>query len=168
LVVWVIGLSGAGKTTLANRIVELARVNRTVVLIDGDVIREVFGNDLGYCVSDRRANARRISKLCLFLESQGVAVVCAVLAISVKDRRWNRVHFKSYFEVYIEAPMEELISRDSKGLYKKALAGELRDVVGVDIPFDPATDSDLVIQNCSSLRSLLSHASVVAELISEA
>jgi adenylylsulfate kinase len=80
MVVWIIGLSGAGKTTLANEVVaQVRRVQRNIILIDGDMVREVFGNDLGHTMEDRRTNARRICQLGKLLDDQGINAVCQLL-----------------------------------------------------------------------------------------
>ena len=118
MVVWLIGLSGSGKTTLANEIVKnINKKNRNTILIDGDMIREIFNNDLGYSMDDRLLNAQRICQLGKLLDKQGVNVVCAILSIFPETRAWNRENIENYYEVYIDTPIEVLIERDSKGLY---------------------------------------------------
>ena len=115
MVVWLIGLSGAGKTTLAKEIVTGASIkNHNTVLLDGDLIREIFDNDLGYSMKDRLLNARRICQLGKFLDDQGVNVVCAILSIFPETRDWNRKNIKNYYEVYIETPIEILADRDPR------------------------------------------------------
>jgi cytidine diphosphoramidate kinase len=166
MVVWLVGLSGAGKSTLAQAVVDKARsTSAQVVLVDGDVIREVFGGDLGHSADDRRANAQRIARLCSFLDGEGVDVVCAILSIAEQDRSWMRAHASEYFEVFVDCDMENLVRRDSKGLYSAALSGDLPDVVGVDIEFERPVRPDLVIQNGSDVNDLLSHTSFLSGLI---
>lgn len=156
---WIIGLSGTGKSTLGEKVVELARgQGKPVVFIDGDTIRQVFGNDLGHSIADRKKNAGRICRLGQFLEQQGVTVVCAVLSLFHESQDWNRANLKDYFEVYIDTPFERLVERDSKGLYKKALDGEIKDVAGVDLPFAPPPKPNLVIHNDGSREALLAYA----------
>ena len=168
MVIWIIGLSGAGKTTLANEVVRIARQSvSNVVHVDGDVVRTIFGNDLGHSPEDRRANAFRISRLCAFLDSEGINVVCSILSIFADNREWNREHIPHYHQVFIDAPMADLVARDGKGLYRKARLGEIHDVVGVDIPFDRPDDSDLVIPNRGTRRELLEQAHALAKLIGE-
>jgi len=165
MVVWIIGLSGAGKTTLARQV--FADIKDTIdnaVFIDGDVIREVFGNDLGYSMSDRMKNAQRICNLCKFLHDQGIVVVCSILSIFHESQEWNRQNIANYYEVYIAAPIEQLIERDVKGIYQKAIAGEINSVVGMDIEFVPPKAPDLTIDNSGELGALLAHAEKIAAI----
>lgn len=146
MIVWFIGLSGSGKTTLARLLVErLRRDAPNVALVDGDVLREVWGDSPGHDVEGRRVNARRLSHLCRFLDSQEIHAVAAVLSIFPEWQAWNREHFSRYFEVFLDTPMETVEARDSKGLYRAARNGAIRNVVGVDIPFPRPTDPDLVL-----------------------
>ena len=166
MVIWLIGLSGAGKTTLAKEIVSLARRDvSNVVLIDGDIIRELFSNDLGHSLEDRKKNADRICRLCKFMDDQQINVVCAILSLFQESREWNRKNIRDYFEVFIDAPFEHLVDRDHKGLYCKALNKEIKDVAGVDIEFAQPTNSDLIIKNDEGKEKLLSFAPILANRI---
>lgn len=150
MVIWIIGLSGTGKTTLATQVVERIRqLNGKVVLLDGDLIRTLFGNDVDHTIEGRRRNAERLSVLSKFLAEQGIHVVAAVLSIFPEWRRWNRENIPNYSEVYIKASMETLLRRDIKNLYARARKGEIVNVVGVDIPFPEPESPDLVIENDS-------------------
>jgi cytidine diphosphoramidate kinase len=166
MVVWIIGLSGAGKTTLANEVVaHVRRVQRNVVLIDGDLIREIFGNDLGHTMEDRRTNANRICQLGKFLDDQGINVVCAILSLFPESRSWNREHLQNYYEVFIDTPMRDLVQRDSKGIYRRYNNGEIRDVAGIDMDFPVPESADLTISNTDSRETLLGYAKAIAEKI---
>ena len=166
MVVWIIGLSGAGKTTLANEVVaHVRRVQRNVILIDGDVVREIFGNDLGHTMEDRRTNARRICQLGKLLDDQDIHVVCAILSLFPETRKWNRENLKNYYEVFIDAPMRDLVQRDAKGIYRKFNSGEIRDVAGMDIEFPRPDNADLTISNSNSREVLLGFSKVIAEKI---
>lgn len=166
MVVWIIGLSGAGKTTLAEKVVETVRARgRHVVLLDGDQVRALFGNDLGHDLDGRRRNAERICRLCAFLDAQGIDVVCAILSIFPESRQWCRTHLRQYYEVFVDTPIEVLRQRDSKGLYARHARGEVRDVAGLDLEFPRPLSPDLLIVNNGSLDALLAHASALADRI---
>lgn len=148
MIVWLIGMSGAGKSTVAGRLAQRWRsTGRDVVLLDGDVLREVWGDNPGHTVAGRRINAERISRLCKMLDDQGIDVVAAVLSIFPEWQAWNRKHFRRYWEVFLDVPFEVLEARDTKGLYRAAREGLISDVVGVDIPFPRPTDPDLVLDS---------------------
>jgi len=152
MVVWIIGMSGSGKTTLANQVVErIRRADGKVVLLDGDLIRDLFKNDVDHTVEGRRRNAERLSVLSKYLAVQGVHVVAAVLSIFPEWRQWNRDNIPDYSEVYIRASMQTLLRRDIKDLYIKAKRGEIENVVGVDIPFPEPENPDLIIENDTDL-----------------
>lgn len=150
MVVWMIGLSGAGKTTLSEIVYErLKPTLPNLVRLDGDVIRSIFGNDVDHSIEGRRRNAARLSGLSKFLADEGIHVLAAVLALFPEWRAWNRLNIQDYAEVYVKASMETLTRRDSKGLYAKALRGDMKNVVGIDIPFPEPESPDLVIENDS-------------------
>jgi adenylylsulfate kinase len=162
MVIWLIGLSGSGKSTLANKIVKEAnKIEHNTILLDGDVVREVFGNDLGYSLEDRLKNAERFCQLGKFLDSQGFNVVAAILSLFPENRDWNRRNIKNYYEVFIDTPLDVLIERDSKGIYARFNKGEISEVAGMDIHFQIPEKADLVIKNNVSRDSLLKHASQI-------
>jgi adenylylsulfate kinase len=148
MVIWIIGMSATGKTTLAEQVVSrIRRSGRKVVLLDGDAIRALFGNDVDHTMEGRRRNAERLSRFSKFLADQDVDVVAAVLSIFPEWRLWNRRNIADYAEVYIRASMQTLLRRDTKNLYARALKGELANVVGVDLPFPEPKNPELVIDN---------------------
>jgi len=150
MVIWIIGLSGTGKTTLACQVVErIRKANGKVVLLDGDLIRTLFKNDVDHTIEGRRRNAERLSVISKFLSDEGIHVVAAVLSIFPDWRVWNRKNIPEYAEVYIKASMQTLLKRDIKNLYAKAIKGEIVNVVGVDIPFPEPENTELVIENDS-------------------
>jgi len=148
MVIWIIGLSSSGKTTLSKLVYD--RIKPTIpnlVRLDGDVIREVFGNDADHTIEGRRKNAERLSHISKFLSDQGIHIIAAVLSIFPEWQKWNRANIPDYTEVYLKASLEILTKRDKNNLYASALQGELKNVVGVDIPFPEPENADLVIDN---------------------
>ena len=166
MIIWIIGLSGSGKTTLANEVIDRVRIEKSnIVLIDGDMIREIFGNDLGYSMDDRRKNANRICQLGKFLNQQGVNVVCAILSLFPESRAWNRKNIDNYYEVFIDTPISILINRDSKGLYSQFNNGKISNVAGMDIKFPRPDNADLIINNNKSKNNLLSFSDLIVDKI---
>ena len=152
MVFWIIGLAGAGKTTIARVLYdEIKSREPATVFLDGDAIREIMGGDLGYTIEDRRRNGWRICRLCNHLDAQGINVVCATLSQFHDQQDWNRKNFSKYFEVYIDVDMEVLINRDQKNLYSQAIAGHISNVVGIDMPFPAPANPDIVLQNSELL-----------------
>ena len=164
MVIWIIGLSGAGKTTLAKEIISKVH-EKNVVLIDGDIIRKVIGKNLGHTLEDRLENAGRICRLCKFLDNQGIHVVCAILSLFPESRLWNKNNIKNYYEVYIETPIDQLQKRDYKGLYRKFSEGKIKNVVGMDIEFIPPNSPDFIINNNGAIGDLLTHAHFLSNLL---
>jgi adenylyl-sulfate kinase len=146
MVIWITGLSGAGKTTICETIVRMAKPSiAELVVLDGDVIRKVFGDELGYTEADRIQQIKRIQNFSKELEAQGLFVLVAALYANSELLKWNRENFKDYAEIYLEAPLSLLEDRDPKGLYAKVQTGEMKDVVGIDIPWNAPTNATLKI-----------------------
>ena len=165
MILWIIGLSGAGKTTLATEVVRLARREASnVAMLDGDVAREVWGDALGYSMADRQRNAERLCRLGKFLEGQNIHVVCAVLSLFEESRRWNRANLNDYYEVFVRAPLSTLIERDSKGLYTRALRGEIS-LPGINMDFPEPSSPDEKIDNNGDCEQLLAQAPRLASLL---
>lgn len=152
MILWLIGLAGAGKTTIGRQVHALLKQRKSAtVLLDGDHFRTIMGNDLGHSLQERRINGQRMMQLCAFLDAQGIDVVCCILSLFPEQRQFCRNTFNHYVEVFIDVPMDELIRRDQKGLYSAALNGEIKDVVGIDLKFSPPSNPDLIVDN-SQLR----------------
>ncbi len=165
MVVWLIGLSGAGKTTIGRHLYDLWRRQApNTVLVDGDEVRAIFGDDRNpgdYTVEGRRRNNRRMAEICAWLDRQGINVICCTLSNFPERSIWNRETYSEYFEVYVTAPMEVLKVRDTKGLYTRALSGEMDSVVGIDIPFTPPECPDLTVNTGNGLDPL----TIAAEIL---
>ena len=159
MVFWIIGLAGAGKTTIAKALYSaLKEKQSSTVFLDGDGIREIMGGDLGFSIEDRRINGWRICRLCKYLDDQGINVVCATLSQFHEQQEWNRANYSRYFEVYLKVDMSILIKRDQKSLYSGALEKKIINVVGIDIPFPAPQNSDLCLENSTETDNFSSFA----------
>jgi cytidine diphosphoramidate kinase len=148
MVYWITGLSGSGKTTIGRELFyELKKKNSNIVFLDGDALREVFGNDLGYTIEDRRKCARRYSLLCKMLSEQGLIVICCTVSMFDEVREWNRRNIKQYFEIYIKVPLSILEKRDQKGIYSGLKQGRVSHVIGLDLNAEEPKFADLTICN---------------------
>ncbi|MEK9572619.1 MAG: adenylyl-sulfate kinase [Paracoccaceae bacterium] len=148
-VIWITGLSGAGKTTLAYEVVERLRAEGdAVVMLDGDDLREVFGaivtNVENHGREGRLALAMQYARLCRVIATQGLTVVIATISLFREVHTWNREHLPGYFEVYLSVPLDELRHRDPKGIYRRFDSGELAHVAGLDLPIDEPEAADWV------------------------
>ena len=130
---WITGLSSAGKTTLSHRLVNYLRsMGKTAILLDGDELRDVFSNR-DYNRKARLETALMYSRICSLLVKQQINVVIGVIGLFNKVHQWNRQTIPGYIEVFIDVPLEELRRRDQKQIYKKAMAGQIKNVYGVDL-----------------------------------
>ena len=150
-VVWFTGLSGAGKSTIANALKEeLARRGRHVELLDGDEVRTHLSKGLGFSKEDRDTNIRRIGYVCRLLSRNGVGAVSAAIspyrAVRDEVRRAVKQDGAEFIEVFVKCPIAVLAERDVKGLYKKALAGELKGFTGVSDPYEEPIAPDIIVE----------------------
>ena len=156
MVLWITGLSGAGKTTIANAIHNLLKSSfLQPIFIDGDAVREIFDPQLGFDIASRNIQISRMQRLALFLSKQGFQVIVSALYSSDELLAWNRSNLPGYYEVYVDTQMHVLEKRDTKGLYSKAKLGQIRDVVGVDIPWNPPKNPDLNVDSSGASPSEL-------------
>jgi sulfate adenylyltransferase len=145
------GLSGSGKSTIARALVERLVTSRTVTLLDGDVVRTHLSRGLGFSREDRDVNVRRIGWVAAEVTKHGGMAVCAPIAPYDETRRWVRAIVEaaggpgSFLLVWVSTPIEVCEARDVKGLYAKARAGEITGFTGIDDPYEPPLDAELVI-----------------------
>ncbi len=134
---WFTGLSGAGKTTLARLVeAEIKARGHKVEVLDGDIIRTNLSKGLGFSKEDRDTNIRRIGFVCNLLTRNDVVAIAAAISPYRAVRDEVRRDIGAFIEVYVRCPIEVLAERDVKGLYKKALAGEIKNFTGVDDPYE--------------------------------
>lgn len=143
---WLTGLPCAGKSTLAGHLAkELSGRGHDVEVMDGDVIRRHLSKGLGYSREDRDENIRRIAFVSRLLSSHGTVVIVAAISPYRAAREEARSSIDCFFEVYVKASIEACIRRDMKGLYKKALEGQISNFTGVDDPYEPPTNAEIVV-----------------------
>jgi adenylylsulfate kinase len=145
--VWFTGLSGAGKSTIAEMLYHefQARGMKTEIL-DGDVVRQNLSKGLGFSKEDRDTNILRIGFVANLLTRNGVATICCPISPYKATRDANRELIGDFVEIYVHATLEELAqNRDPKGLYKKAMAGEITGFTGVDDPYEAPENPELVV-----------------------
>ena len=144
---WISGLSGAGKTTIGTMFYNYLKGKKdNVVLIDGDVLREITG-DSDFSEAGRDNRVKKNARLFALLTDQGIDVVNCSIGLRNKYREWNRELITNISEIYIKVSMEELIRRDPKGLYRRALNKETSNVYGVDLPYDEPENPAVVVVN---------------------
>ena len=133
-VIWFTGLSGAGKTTLANLLQNnFAKSNIISQLLDGDIIRSFFKDEMGYDEKDRIDNLKRIAFASKLLADNGITVIVA--AISSIGREFLRRNLDNYIQIFVKATIKKVIERDTKGMYKRFAEGKTQNLVGMDIPY---------------------------------
>ena len=144
---WISGLSGAGKTTIGTLFYNYLKEKKdNVVFIDGDVLREITGdNDFSEAGRDNRV--KKNARLFALLTDQGIDVVNCSIGLRNKYREWNRELITNISEIYIKVSMDELIRRDPKGLYRRALNHETQNVYGIDLPYEEPEHPAVVVSN---------------------
>jgi len=145
--VWFTGLSGAGKTTIAHRVRDeiQRRGNVAVEILDGDVVRTHLSKGLGFSREDRDTNIRRIGWVCQLLTKHGVPNIAAAISPYREVREEVRKMVGRFVEVYVKCPVEVCEQRDTKGLYRKARLGELKQFTGVDDPYEEPINPEVVV-----------------------
>jgi bifunctional enzyme CysN/CysC len=167
VVLWLTGLSGAGKSTIANLVEKkLARMNRHTFLLDGDNVRHGLNKDLGFTEADRVENIRRVGEVAKLMADAGLMVVTAFISPFRSERDMVRAMMQpgEFMEVFIDTPLAEAEKRDVKGLYAKARAGQLKNFTGIDSPYEAPLAPELVIDT-TKLSAEAAADLIVARLI---
>lgn len=152
-VIWLTGLSSAGKTTIAEKIYgRLSKAKYKTILLDGDVFRKGISKDLGFTPADRQENIRRVSEIAKLFYDENYCVITAFVSPYAEDRGAVRKLFpkEDFIEVFIDCPLEVCEERDAKGLYKKARAGLIADFTGISSPYDSPEKAEIVLDTSSS------------------
>ena len=178
---WFTGLSGAGKTTLTEAIVpELRARGVKVEVLDGDEVRTNLSKGLGFSKEDRDANIRRIGYVSRLLSRNGVGVIAAAISPYREIRDEVRASVEAegvkFIEVFVKASLDTLVARDVKGLYKKAIAGEIKQFTGVSDPYEEPlkpevlvnSDNETVAQSAATIIAKLEELGLVAKLAARA
>ena len=145
-VVWLTGLPGSGKTTIARQLEpEVRKLGWPVEILDGDEIRQNLSKGLGFSREDRETHLKRVTYVAKLLSRNGVAVIAAFISPYRNIREYARRETTNFVEVYVKCSVEGCARRDPKGLYKKASAGEIKDLTGPQDLYEEPTEPDLVI-----------------------
>lgn len=146
-VFWITGLAGAGKTTIGNALyVKLRETTDCVVILDGDILKQIVGTMVGYSYEDRKQRARSYSNFCRVLAEQGINVIICTIAMFDSVREWNRNNIENYIEIFVDVPMEILKERNKKALYSNS-----SNVVGIDVPVELPKNPDIHLINDGSV-----------------
>jgi len=163
---WFTGLSGAGKTTLAKATEdELRARGMKVEVLDGDIVRQNLSKGLGFSKEDRDTNIRRIGFVSNLLSRNNVVAIAAAISPYQEIRDEVRANTVNFIEVYVECPVEVLIERDVKGLYQKALAGEIKNFTGISDPYEPPLNPEIVVN--SSTETVAESTAVIMNKLEE-
>nr|WP_280109808.1 sulfate adenylyltransferase subunit CysN [Methyloferula stellata] len=147
-ILWFTGLSGSGKSTIANLVEsQLQARGFHTVLLDGDNIRHGLNKDLGFTEADRVENIRRVGEVAKLMTEAGLIVLCSFISPFRADRQMARelVEVGEFIEVFVDTPLEDCIARDPKGLYKRAIAGEIKNFTGIDQPYETPNAADIIV-----------------------
>ena len=147
-VIWMTGLSGAGKTTIAQHLeLELHKKGYLTQVLDGDNIRSGINNNLGFSEEDRYENIRRIAEVSKLLMHSGIICINSFISPTheIREMAKNIIGKEDFIEIFVDAPLEVCEERDVKGLYEKARKGEIKNFTGIDAPFDKPYDADIIL-----------------------
>ena len=154
-VIWFTGLSGSGKTTIARSLEKkLLSKNLAVKVLDGDEIRSGINKDLGFSIKDRKENIRRVAEVAKILKESGITVLVSFISPTIEIREMAKkiISKDDFIEVFVDTPLDICIKRDPKGLYKKAINGEIKDFTGIDSPYEAPENPDITL--CTQKQSI--------------
>jgi len=145
--VWLTGLSGSGKTTIANNLVKILRKkNIPVVLLDGDVVRKTLSYDLGYTKEERDKHITRVGDVSHLININGVFTIVSVISPTRNIRRYARYLNQDFVEVYVKCPLSVCEKRDVKGYYKQVRAGKIKEFVGINIIYEKPENPEIILE----------------------
>ncbi len=146
-VLWFTGLSGSGKSAITSRLEpKIKATGKNVEILDGDVVRQSLTKDLGFTEADRKTNLERITFVAKLLSRNGVATLVSFISPYISARETARKETTNFIEVFVKCPVEVCIERDVKGMYKKAIAGEIKNFTGISHPYEEPPSPELVIE----------------------
>lgn len=149
VIIWFTGLSGSGKSTIAHEVEErLYQMGKLGYVLDGDNIRHGLNGDLGFSPEDREENIRRIGEVAKLFSQLGIITMTAFISPYRKDRNRVRSLVKKgeFIEVYVKCPLDELKQRDPKGMYEKALKGEIKEFTGISAPYEEPQNPEIILE----------------------
>lgn len=158
LCIWFTGLSGSGKSTIANALeIELHKQGKLTYILDGDNVRHGLNKDLGFAEVDRIENIRRVSEVAKLMVDAGLIVLVTFISPFKADRELARSKFNKdqFIEVFVDTPLEECERRDPKGLYKKAKAGHIKNFTGIDSPYESPNNAEIICQSAEKLIEII-------------
>ena len=167
-IIWLTGLSGAGKSTVADLLEQkLNKQNKHTFLLDGDNLRHTLNQDLGFSDDDRNENIRRIGHVGKLMVDAGLIVIASFISPFEKQREFTRNLFErnEYIEVFLNTPLEVCEQRDFKGLYQKARAGEIKGMTGIDAPYEAPEAPEVHLQGGDQTPDVLAD-QVITHLVS--
>jgi adenylylsulfate kinase-like enzyme len=163
VIIWFTGISGVGKTTIAKHLQK--SLNNSAILIDGDAIRKINNNDLGYTKRDRDLNAKRMINLIEYLSMQKINIIVSANITSIRFRKVIKKKIKNFYEIHIFANMSSLLKRDYKKLYKNSFSKKIKNVVGVDIDYIKPKKCFMYLENNSSKKNFLGNTKFIIQRI---
>jgi bifunctional enzyme CysN/CysC len=164
-VLWFTGLPGAGKSTIANLVkAALHARGAHTIMLDGDNVRHGLNRDLGFTETDRVENIRRVGEVAKLMTDAGLIVLCSFISPFRAERRMVRelLDGEEFIEVFVDTPIEQCIARDPKGLYARALAGEIKNFTGVDQPYEAPENPELVLNTAEASAESLADRVIAA------